>query len=62
MAASRRDSIEQNYSRYPSGGGGYEGPHSLPYSLPAQFQDGTVYEVQKGMIIIDNIILHESMF
>ena len=43
VVASRRDSLEQNYARYPSGG--YEGPHSLPYSLPAQYQDGTVYQV-----------------
>jgi len=40
-ANARRDSLEQNYARYPSGG--YEGPHSLPYSLP-HYQDGTVYQ------------------
>jgi len=42
VVASRRDSIEQNYARYPSGG--YDGPHSLPYTLGQQYQDGTVYQ------------------
>jgi len=40
-ATARRDSLEQNYARYPSGG--YEGPHSLPYSLP-HYPDGTLYQ------------------
>lgn len=43
LASSRRDSLEQNYSRYPSGG--FEGPHSLPYSLHQQYQDGTGFQV-----------------
>ena len=42
-ATARRDSLEQNYARYPSGG--YEGPHSLPYSLP-HYPDGTLYQVK----------------
>ena len=43
LASSRRDSLEQNYPRYPSGG--FEGPHSLPYSLHQQYQDGTGFQV-----------------
>jgi len=41
-AAARRDSLEQNYTRYPSGN--YDGPHSLPYSLPHHYPEGTVYQ------------------
>jgi hypothetical protein len=40
----RRDSLEQGgYARYPSGG--YEGPHSLPYPLQHNYQEGTLYQV-----------------
>jgi hypothetical protein len=43
-ATMRRDSLEQGgYARYPSGG--YEGPHSLPYSLQHNYQEGTLYQV-----------------
>ena len=44
-ASMRRDSLEQGgYARYPSGG--YEGPHSLPYSLQHNYQEGTLYQVK----------------
>merc|ERR1711915_856368 len=42
LVTGRRDSVEQNYGRYPSGS--FEGPHSLPYTLGQQYQDGTVYQ------------------
>jgi hypothetical protein len=51
----RRDSLEQGgYARYPSGG--YEGPHSLPYSLQHNYQEGTLYQVNFSSVLSQKYI------
>jgi len=43
FSSQRRDSFEQNFGRYPSGGYG-EGSHSLPYPLQHNYGDAAVYQ------------------